>query len=202
MRGECAWANRFGMDSLLGQCVSLHQQHAIQGIKPVHIFEATSPQEAFRFMQRGKHIGKIAIRMPENFEDLKLAATRSKAEPLREGAYLIVGGLGGIGRPISTWFAENGARHLVFFSRSAGRSSEDKAFFDELRAHGVEVTAIAGDVSKLHDVQQIANMSPKPIAGVVQLAMVLQVRLPINGRLEGPFGIIRSPWTKRLTWQH
>ena len=187
---EGAWTNPIGAYRLLGQCVSFHQQHAIRGIKPVHIFEATSPQEAFRLMQGGRHIGKIAIKMPENFEDLELAPSRSKVGPLGEGAYLIVGGLGGIGRPIATWLVENGARHLVFFSRSAGHSQGDKAFFDELRAQYAEVTAIAGDVNKLCDVQQIADLSSKPIAGVVQLAMVLQVRLPMNGRLEGPFRTI------------
>jgi hypothetical protein len=139
------------------------------------MFDATNPKEAFRLMQRGKHIGKIAIRMPENSEDLELAPSRFKVGPLSEGAYLIVGGLGGIGRPIANWLVECGARHIVFFSRSAGRSQEDKAFFDELRAQCAEITAIAGDVRKLSDVQQITNLSPKPIAGVVQLAMVLQV---------------------------
>ncbi|CAP96413.1 Pc21g15160 [Penicillium rubens Wisconsin 54-1255] len=165
---------------LLCQCVSLHQQRAIRGIKPIHMFDATNPKEAFRLMQRGKHIGKIAIRMPQNSEDLELAPSRFKVGPLSEGAYLIVGGLGGIGRPIANWLVECGARHIVFFSRSAGRSQEDKAFFDELRAQCAEVTAIAGDVRKLCDVQRITNLSPKPIAGVVQLAMVLQDRPTIG----------------------
>ncbi|PGH03116.1 hypothetical protein AJ79_07443 [Helicocarpus griseus UAMH5409] len=168
------------VNRLLRQCVSFYQQRAIRGIKPIHMFEAKHPDEAFRLMQRGKHIGKVAIRMPENTEDLKLAPSRSMLEPLGEGAYLIVGGLGGIGRPIANWLVENGARHLVFLSRSAGRSQEDKAFFDELRAQCAEVTAIAGDVSKLCDVQKIAKLSPKPIAGIIHLAMVLQDRPTIG----------------------
>ena len=141
----------------------------------MHLFEANSPQAAFRLMQRGKHIGKIGIKMPENPEDLELAPTRPKVTLDREGAYLIVGGLGGIGRPIATWLVENGARHLVFFSRSAGCPREDREFFDEIRAQGAEVTAIAGDVCKRCDVQQVANLSPKPVTGVVHLAMVLEV---------------------------
>ncbi|KAJ5642948.1 uncharacterized protein N7484_005455 [Penicillium longicatenatum] len=168
------------VQGLLRQWFSFHQQHAIQSIRPIHMFEATKPQEGFRLMQRGKHIGKIVIRMPERSEVLSLAPTRSKVEPFEEGAYLIVGGLGGIGRPIATWLVENGARHLVFFSPSAGRSQEHKAFFDEIRAHGAEVTAISGDVRKLCDVQQIVNMSPKPIAGVIHLAMILQDRSTIG----------------------
>lgn len=93
--------------------------------------------------------------------------------------YLLVGGLGGLGRMISTWMVENGARNIVFFSRSAKEGPETTTFFNDLRIQGCEVTAFAGSVTSLSDVDGAVKQAAKPIAGVIQMSAVMRVRSSI-----------------------
>lgn len=126
-------------------------------------------------MQKGQHIGKIVINMPETTQ-----ALRARPQPLEkrfsaDASYLLVGGLGGLGRAISTWMVERGARHLIYLSRSAGSTPGDKAFFRELEAQSCNALAIAGSVNCTRDIQRAIELAEKPIAGVMQLSMVLRV---------------------------
>jgi D-arabinose 1-dehydrogenase-like Zn-dependent alcohol dehydrogenase len=139
-------------------------------------FAASDVRDAFRFMQGGQHIGKIVITMPEEPE---LQSTQSKPEiTLRDDrSYLLVGGLGGLGRAVATWMVQHGARHLIFLSRSAGDVSSTAAFQEELGAQGCTVQFVAGSVVKIDDVQQAVMNARMPIAGAINMSMVLRVHM-------------------------
>lgn len=96
-----------------------------------------------------------------------------------DSCYLLVGGLGGLGRMVSTWMVENGARNIMFFSRSAKDGPENTPFFNVLRSQGCEVTCFAGDVTSLSDVEGAVKQATKPLAGVMQMSAVMRVRKPI-----------------------
>lgn len=128
-------------------------------------------------MQKGQHIGKITISIPhatreaDNFETTKRAlpiAFRSSA------SYLLVGGLGGLGRAISTWMVDHGARELLFLSRSAGVSSKHDTFVNELESMGCAVKLVQGDVTKLEDVERAVAEATYLLKGVIQMSMVLR----------------------------
>lgn len=146
-------------------------------IKPSKVFNADVVQDAFRYMQQGLHIGKIVLSIRNSDGTLKLdsdKATRPKVVELDESAsYLLVGGLGGIGRSVSRWMVEHGARHLVYLSRSAGSGSRDQAFVRELESMGCQVTMIRGSVCVLEDVNRAIEAAPK-LKGVLQMSMVLR----------------------------
>lgn len=89
--------------------------------------------------------------------------------------YLLVGGLGGLGRVISTWMVENGARNILFLSRSAKEGPETTPFFDELRAQGCEVFTFAGNVTNLSDVESAVKQATRPVAGIMQMSAVMRV---------------------------
>ncbi|GES58866.1 KR-domain-containing protein [Aspergillus terreus] len=91
--------------------------------------------------------------------------------------YLLVGGLGGLGRMISTWMVENGARHIIFFSRSAKEGPETTPFFDRLRAQGCTVTPFVGSVTNLADVEEAIKQATAPVAGVIQMSAVMRDNL-------------------------
>lgn len=91
--------------------------------------------------------------------------------------YLLVGGLGGLGRMISTWMVENGARNIIFLSRSAKEGPETTPFFDLLRAQGCTVTPFVGSVTNMRDVEKAIKQATTPIAGVIQMSAVMRVRL-------------------------
>lgn len=147
----------------------------IQPIKPTRTFDAVSIVDAIRYMQRGQHMGKIVISMPENSTDLPAEPSRQELVLRHDRAYLFVGGLGGLGRSIATWLLEHGARHLVFFSRSAGKVPDDDPFVQELADLECMTTMVSGDVSKHDDVLRAIRASGKPVGGVLQSSMVLRV---------------------------
>ena len=92
-----------------------------------------------------------------------------------DACYLLVGGLGGLGRVISTWMVENGARTILFLSRSAKEGPETSPFFNELRAQGCEVLTFAGSVTNLSDVEAAVQQATRPVAGIMQMSAVMRV---------------------------
>ena len=159
---------------LLLECVQYYQQGHIQPIKPIKCFKVTEIADAFRLMKRGTHIGKLTVRMPNDIDDLPCTA-RHPALPLHpDASYLLVGGLGGIGRSIASWLVQNGARNLIFLSRS-GRSEKTEHFLQELEALGCNVQVFAGSVTDIENVQEVVAKAQRPIRGVIQLSMVLRV---------------------------
>jgi len=160
---------------LLQQCLSFYGQGHINPICPIKVFASTKVVDAFRHMQSGQHMGKIVINMADSVNELGALPKSQSTEFSAQASYLLVGGLGGLGRAVSTWMVERGARSLVYLSRSAGTTDEDQAFFKELEAQGCETHALAGSVNDLVDVQRAMALSQKPVSGVIQLSMILRV---------------------------
>lgn len=89
---------------------------------------------------------------------------------------MFVGGLGKLGQSIATYLAEKGARHLLFFSRSATQFAESNpAFFGELGSLGYSTQVVIGNINNRADVEKAVASAANPVAGVLQAAMVLQV---------------------------
>ncbi|KAJ5993473.1 kinase subdomain-containing protein [Penicillium sp. IBT 35674x] len=161
---------------LLIHAMELCKQGKIKPIRPLKTFPANKVVDAFRYMQQGVHMGKIVIEIPDNVSEFELSNSAPAASFSPRVSYLLVGGLGGLGRTISTWMVENGARYLIFLSRSAGQSEDDQAFIRELEAQDCHVQTVAGDVTKLFDVRNAVSKCIKPLAGVLQLSVKLTDR--------------------------
>jgi len=109
---------------------------------------------------------------------LQAAIPRNPRPLFRANAsYLLVGGLGGIGREVAFWMARNGARSLIFINRSGLSNDQSEKTVKELMERGVQVTIRACDISNgthveriLHDFSHCAA----PIRGIIQAAMVLK----------------------------
>jgi KR domain len=153
------------------------KQGHIKPISPVKEFEATQVEEAFRYIQKGQHIGKVVVTLPKNPGDLDTTTGRKDLVLRPDAAYLSVGGLGGLGRSIGSWLVEKGAKHIVFFSRSAGSLAKDDPYIKELEALGCTIQTFSGSVSNSSDVQRVIDSIGRPIAGVLQASMVLRVSL-------------------------
>ncbi len=152
-----------------------YRHKAIGPIKPLKVFDATRIIDAFKYMQNGQHIGKIVVTMPKSPQELNVTAVKQEFHLRPEMSYFLVGGMGGLGRAISTWMVERGARNLIFLSRSAGKSESDKKFFRELEVQGCSVQAFCGSVTRLEDVQNAVENAAAPLAGVLHMSMVLKV---------------------------
>ena len=94
-----------------------------------------------------------------------------------DASYLLVGGLGGLGRVTALWMADHGAKSLIFASRSGLAKQEARELVKVLKERGITVAVHScdiGDASQLKYALTQTNYMP-PIRGVIQGAMVLQV---------------------------
>ncbi|KAI0453135.1 hypothetical protein F5B21DRAFT_505692 [Xylaria acuta] len=162
--------------NLVSQVLKLFEQGAIGLIRPIAVHDFTDVESVFRTMQRGAHIGKLVLRItPES----RVLAAPQKSIRLNldpNSTYLLVGGLGGLGRAQALFMAEHDARHIAFISRTGSARQEAKDLLERLRALGVDARAYAGDIAdkpRLQEIlEEIAATMP-PIRGVIQGAMVL-----------------------------
>ena len=159
---------------MLRECAKYFEEGHIRPVQPIRTFAATEIGDAFRHMQRGTHIGKFTVRMPDDLKDLPVIARTSSLNLRPDASYFLVGGLGGIGRSIASWFVKNGAMNLIFLSRS-GRSEKVEHFCQELEVLGCDVQVFKGSVANMDDVAETVAKAHKPIRGVIQLSMALQV---------------------------
>jgi hypothetical protein len=154
------------------------RQGAIQPIRPIKFFDAAQIEDALRYMQKGQHMGKLVIKFPTDHSQLLASRGNNRLSLRSNASYLLVGGLGGLGRSISSWMVEHGARHFIYLSRSGGKGVDDAAFVHEMKAAGCTIQIIAGSVASLADVQSVVRQAKYPIAGVLQMSMVLRVGFP------------------------
>ncbi|KAL4748821.1 hypothetical protein BDW72DRAFT_146407 [Aspergillus terricola var. indicus] len=162
------------IQGLLRRCM----HHYVLGeLTPLQLqeFPAENVQDAFSSMGSGI-IGKVAIIMPEESSSLPVCFSRREPSFRNDAIHLLVGGLGGLGRSVSSWMASHGARHFVFFSPSAA-SKENDDFVMELRAQGCRLDLVSGDISNFEDVDALIKGLDEniPIAGVMQASMALEV---------------------------
>jgi hypothetical protein len=162
---------------LMRRCIKVIQSGSVAGPTIASVYPAMQIQDAFRAMQTGMHIGKIVIKMPE--DPMALDSMPSKPMPTfrPDRSYLLVGGLGGLGRAVANWMIENGARHLIFLSKSAREGPQTSEFIEELRSQQCRVDCVAGDVQNAADVKRVVEIANTPLSGVIHMAMTLKVRM-------------------------
>nr|VFJ59818.1 MAG: myxalamid-type polyketide synthase MxaB [Candidatus Kentron sp. DK] len=136
---------------------------------PHRAFPLVDAIDAFRFMQQARHMGKIVLIPPAD-------GGGETSAPIRDDlAYLITGGLGGLGLEVAKWMVGEGARHLALTGRGAP-SEEARKVIAELEAAGAEVRVIPSDIS---DREQVARLLAEmdeampPLAGIIHAAGVL-----------------------------
>ncbi|EME41518.1 polyketide synthase-like protein [Dothistroma septosporum NZE10] len=167
--------NPEALKGLLCQTMDLMEQGHLKPLWPTTVFDAEQIESAFRYMQRGVHMGRIVVRMPNNTDALAVAPIVPSPTFKPEATYLLVGGMGGLGRAIIRWMATNGAQDITAVSRSAGSRTGDHAMVAELEELGCTLRCVAADVTDTDAMQRVVeSIGDKRIAGVFQMAMVLR----------------------------
>ena len=135
-------------------------------------------ENAFRLMQSGRHIGKLVLTMGEEHDVPILHQASHSLRLDSKATYLLVGGLGGLGRSLASLFVDSGARNIAFVSRSGDSNAGTKKVIAELHARpGVSIRVYKADVSNKSSFEQAMRQCEAelpPIKGVVQMAMVLK----------------------------
>ena len=180
-------------DILQGISVSL-KKHSIKSVSPLTVFAASSIVDAFRLLQSKGDTGKVVVSL--NAQD-QIPISPQARNPLtldKSATYLLAGGLGGLGRSLARLLVANGARHLVFLSRSGPMSSSAQSLTHELTAFGVKVKMYACDVSDEKAMKKViaqCSVEMPTIRGVIQSAAVLNDSIYDNMTHEQWQGAIR-----------
>lgn len=106
-----------------------------------------------------------------------IPALRTKLQFNSDVTYLLVGCLGGLGRSLTSWMMESGARRFAFLSRSGTDSKSAAKLVKDIEAAGAIVQVVRGDATNRADVVRALKEIPSryPVRGVVHAAMVLRV---------------------------
>ncbi|KAI0008838.1 hypothetical protein F4779DRAFT_628218 [Xylariaceae sp. FL0662B] len=167
---------------LLRSSVDHYQQDFGTPMAATKIFSGDQVQNAFRHVQQSAHADNVVVKLraPDQSSQIGSDVSQEKRKPVfdRAASYLLVGGLGGIGRAVSVWMAEQGASHIIFMSKSAGDRPEHQVLTRELNSLGCTATLIKGDVTNIGDTTRaIQAAGETPIKGVIQMSMVLRDRV-------------------------
>jgi phthiocerol/phenolphthiocerol synthesis type-I polyketide synthase C len=142
---------------------------------PYRAFPAARAEEAFRYMQQARQIGKVLV----TYASGTPAPTRGVAQPALSldprAAYLIVGGTGGLGYASARWMIARGARHLTLASRGGALDAVKQQELEQLQvAHGVSVSVVSCDVTDpaaLDRLVETIEARGTPLKGVLHSAM-------------------------------
>ena len=94
-----------------------------------------------------------------------------------QATYVLAGGMGGVGRSLARFLVANGARNLIFLSRSGANSSHARRLVEEMEDKGVKVAVFACDVADsdaLATILAFCKETMPPIRGVIQAATVIR----------------------------
>ncbi|QDY80141.1 SDR family NAD(P)-dependent oxidoreductase [Streptomyces qinzhouensis] len=146
---------------MLTELVALFEQGDLRPL-PVTAWDITHAPEAFRYVSRARHTGKVVLTVPRPWHP--------------DGTVLITGGTGELGRALARHLVtEHGMRHLLL----AGRRGPDSPGAAELRTElaqlGAEVTLAACDATDRDALADVLAAVPAehPLTAVVHAAGAL-----------------------------
>ncbi|MGO1117063.1 SDR family NAD(P)-dependent oxidoreductase [Rhodovibrionaceae bacterium A322] len=114
--------------------------------------------------------GGLALRL-QRLEPAEAAVHQNTADIESDGLYLVAGGTGGLGRALSRWLVEQGARHLLLLGRRPADRSLD-GWLMSLRSLGADVEYLACDLGTQTCPAQLeeALADRPPLRGIVHAA--------------------------------
>ena len=149
---------------------------------PVTEFSLDHAVDAFRLMASGTHIGKVVISIPADGSIQAIAPPPPQPLVRRDGGYIVVGGMGGLGFVVARWLAEQGAGMIVLNGRSSP-SADVAAAIAEMNAAGGRIEVVTGDIAEpgtaVRLVAAIEDAGLRP-AGVLHSATVLADEIALN----------------------
>ncbi|MEU6235318.1 amino acid adenylation domain-containing protein [Kitasatospora sp. NPDC047058] len=156
-----------GPDLIHEMLVSLAALFADGSLTPLRrrTFPLNEASDALRFMAQARHVGKVVLTRAE---------TRPFVRP--DGAVLVTGGLGDLGRRMATWLAAtHGVRDLVLTSRRGMDAPGAQALVDELAALGATATVVACDSADFGGLESVMALfdGDRPLRGVVHASGLL-----------------------------
>ncbi len=131
---------------------------------------------AIRVMGAAEHTGKLVLDVPRSGHDPAVVPP-SEAKTFRgDGAYVVTGGLSGLGLFLAEKMAEAGCGRIILNGRSAPGEAAQAAL-RRIRSHGVEVEVERGDIADPATARRLvaaATATGLPVRGVLHAAAVVE----------------------------
>ena len=172
-------------------------------VLPVTEFTLSDAVDAFTLMASGSHIGKIVISIPSDGSIDAVAPAPPQPLVRRDGGYIVVGGMGGLGFVFARWLVGQGAGMVVLNGRSVP-SADVSAAIADMNANGARVEVITGDIAEPGTapclVAAVEDAGLRP-AGVLHSAIVLADEIVLN-MSESAAARVFAPKVAGSWWLH
>ncbi|MET0703845.1 MAG: SDR family NAD(P)-dependent oxidoreductase, partial [Mycobacterium sp.] len=131
---------------------------------------------AIRVMGAAEHTGKLLLTVPRTGQS-SVVVPQEQAQVFRgDGAYIVTGGLGGLGLFLAAKMATAGSGRIVLNSRSAPKPDALEEIA-RMRAEGTDVEVVTGDVAQADTVDRLvaaATATGLPVRGILHAAAVVE----------------------------
>ncbi|PVH77199.1 putative polyketide synthase [Cadophora sp. DSE1049] len=164
-------------DRLLSDIIGLFSAGILRGPSTIVRYKISDIHKALQDIHDERVLSKVILTTNNSDTYVKEGLSLSAGLLKSDASYLLVGGLGGIGRAIAMWMLDHGAKNIIFANRSGQTKQVAKETVHALEARGARVAVYSCDVG--NDLQvtgmvtKAGNALP-PIKGVIQAAMVLK----------------------------
>ncbi|WP_322857206.1 sulfolipid-1 biosynthesis phthioceranic/hydroxyphthioceranic acid synthase [Mycobacterium shigaense] len=154
-------------------------QHTADGtlpLPPITHYPVADAAAAVRLVGAAGHTGKVLLDIPHTGSSVAVVPPEEKPVFRRDGAYIITGGLTGLGLYLGGEMAATGCGRIVLNSRSAP-NARAREVIESLRARGADVQVECGDVADpafARRLVTVATASGLPLRGVLHSAGVVE----------------------------
>jgi acyl transferase domain-containing protein/acyl carrier protein len=131
---------------------------------------------AIRTMSAAEHTGKLVLSVPRGEPTTVLVPPRRARVFRRDGAYIITGGLGGLGLFLAAVMAAAGCGRIVLTGRSEPNPQAQKAIA-RMRGNGADIQVECGNIAEAGTAARLvttATATGLPLRGVLHAAAVVE----------------------------
>lgn len=139
---------------------------------PRTVFSETEVEDAFRYFSSGKHMGKVLIQIREEQTAILKSPARTILAERRvyfhpKKAYIIIGGLGGVGLELTDWMIRRGAKKFILNSRSGVKNGYQEMCLKKWRQLGIAVDISSDNSAKAGGAERLISAAHKlgPVGG-------------------------------------
>ncbi len=154
-------------------------QRIADGDLPVPVcteYPISEAATAIRAMSGAEHTGKLVLTVPRTGETRAVVPPEQAPVFRDDGAYIVTGGLGGLGLFLAAEMAKAGCGRIVLTARSNPTPKARQAI-ERLRANGADIVVESGNIAEADTAARVvaaAIATGLPLRGVLHAAAVVE----------------------------